>query len=203
MSDKPSSTKPSVFNVPNQLTIARLILAIVLFIFLPNGFYWTSMILFVVAALTDYADGYWARKYGQVTQLGRIMDPFADKIVICGTFIFLGSIPDSKVAAWMAVVIVGREILVTVLRSFIEQHGGDFSAKFAGKWKMVLQCLAVGFCLWRLGSMADGEGSWSESIFSNAFVNNGAVITVWSAIALTIYSGVEYIFAAIRMLREE
>ncbi len=96
-----------------------------------------------MAAGTDWLDGYWARKYGQVTTLGRILDPFVDKIIICGTFIFLAAVPDSGVAAWMAVVIVGRELLVTALRSYLEGEGADFSAIMSGKLKMVLQCVAV------------------------------------------------------------
>ena len=92
--------------------------------------------MFVVAAGTDWLDGYWARKYGQVTNLGRILDPFVDKIIICGTFIFLAAVPDSGVQAWMAVVIVGRELLVTALRSYLEGEGADFSASMSGKLKM-------------------------------------------------------------------
>ncbi len=61
-------------------------------------------------------DGYWARKYGQVTKLGRIFDPFVDKIIICGTFIALVEVPESGVASWMATIVVGRELLVTSLR---------------------------------------------------------------------------------------
>src|SRR5574340_1062181 len=78
-----------IFNVPNQLTSLRLILSVVMFCLIPLGFYWASLVLFVLAAGTDWLDGWYARRYHQVTVLGRIMDPFADKIVICGTFIFL------------------------------------------------------------------------------------------------------------------
>ena len=84
-------TKGPVLNVPNQLTSARLVLAVILFVFLARGYYTTSLILFIIAASTDWIDGYWARKYGQVTVLGRILDPFADKMIICGTFIFLAA----------------------------------------------------------------------------------------------------------------
>ena len=189
-----TKTASTVFNVPNQLTMARLILSVVLFVFLSFHYYLTALALFVLAGLTDFADGYWARKYGQVTQLGRIMDPFADKIVICGTFIYLSSFQDSLVPAWMTVVVVGRELLVTVLRSFIEQHGGDFSAKTAGKWKMLLQCLAVTLCLWRLGVLGtSAEPTW---------LSGAAFASVWAALLLTIFSGIEYVFVALKMLRK-
>jgi CDP-diacylglycerol--glycerol-3-phosphate 3-phosphatidyltransferase len=95
-----------VLNVPNQLTALRLVLSVVLFVLIPLQFYGAAMALFFVAAATDWLDGYWARKYGQVTTLGRILDPFVDKIIICGTFIFLAAIPTSGIAAWMAVVVL-------------------------------------------------------------------------------------------------
>src|SRR5262245_293859 len=144
-----------VMNVPNQLTIARLVLSVICFGFLAFDWYLTSLVLFAIAAGTDWVDGYWARKYGQITQLGRVMDPFADKIIICGTFIFLAGVPRvgdswlpaSGIAAWMAVLVVAREMLVTAIGAFFGEGGTDFSAKWAGKWKTLLQCFAVGFSL--------------------------------------------------------
>ncbi len=156
-----------------------------------------SLVLFIIAVSTDWIDGYWARKYGQVTQLGRILDPFADKMLICGTFIFLVAQPESEVRAWMAVVIIARELLVTALRSFLEQRGSDFSASLAGKWKMVLQCLAAGFSLFRLSYLGTPETE------PPAWLTPSLVTLVWAAVVLTIYSGVGYILAAIRMMRRE
>lgn len=158
------------------------------------------MVVFIVAGLTDFVDGYWARKYGQVTQLGRILDPFADKFVVCGSFIFLVAEPNSLVAAWMAVVVVGRELLVTALRSFLEERGGDFSAKWSGKWKMALQCLAVVLCLWRLSYFSASDGTGSS--LPPDWLTTATATSVWAAVALTVYSGIEYIVAAIRMLRQ-
>ena len=183
-------------NIPNQLTIARLVLALALFVFLVFDFYLTGLVIFMLAAATDYADGYLARRYGQVTQLGRILDPFADKTVVCGTFIFLAAAPESPVTAWMAVVVVVRELLVTALRSFIEEAGGDFSAKWAGKWKMAVQCLAIVLCLWWLWWRSDGVNppDWLD------YTARGSI---WAAIFLTLYSGIQYIFAALRMFRPQ
>src|SRR3954466_8445966 len=120
----------TIWNVPNQLTVARLILSVICFVFLAFDSYLGALILFSIAAGTDWVDGYWARRYGQVTQLGRILDPFADKIIICGTFIFLAAVPPtitddsaSEVTAWMAVLVVARELLVTALRGFFEERG--------------------------------------------------------------------------------
>ena len=86
MSSEPSPSS-QVLNIPNQITIARMALAIAFFAVVPFGWYWLGLALFSVAAATDWVDGYWARKYGQVTKLGRILDPFADKLIICGAFI--------------------------------------------------------------------------------------------------------------------
>ena len=126
----------TVWNVPNQLTVARLVLSIVCFVCLAFDSYLLALILFAIAAGTDWVDGFWARRYGQITQLGRILDPFADKIVICGTFIFLAAVPPtiagqsaSEITAWMAVVVVARELLVTALR----EHGRRAGDRFFGQ----------------------------------------------------------------------
>jgi CDP-diacylglycerol--glycerol-3-phosphate 3-phosphatidyltransferase len=188
-----------LFNVPNQLTTLRLLLSIALFVLIElgarlnaPGYYLAAMVVFIIAAGTDWLDGYWARKYGQVTTLGRILDPFVDKVIICGTFILLAALPTSGLAAWMAVVVVARELLVTALRSFLEGEGIDFSAAMSGKLKMVAQCLAAGWSLYRLSYGNAPAPDW---------VTNGLVIVVWAAVVLTVYSGVEYVIAAIRLLR--
>ena len=146
------------FNVPNQLTSIRLLLGVVLFWLIGYEHFLAAMYVFIVAAGTDWVDGFYARRYNQVTTLGRILDPFADKIIICGTFIFLAALPESKVTSAMAVIVVGRELLVTVLRSFLEQHGSDFSAKMSGKLKMVLQCVACAVSLFALSYAGQSAG---------------------------------------------
>lgn len=214
-----------LLNVPNQLTTARLILSLVLFGFIVSQFYLISLVLFVIAAGTDWLDGYLARKYNQVTTLGRILDPFADKIIICGTFILLAAspafvksslvkadlvwgLPILGLQAWMVVIVVGRELLVTVLRSFLEKEGHDFSAKMSGKVKMVFQCITAGvalYCLYRLqlfeADKADNLTKLIESPTTWLFwlLEISIVLTVLT----TLYSGAVYIFAAARLLRDE
>jgi CDP-diacylglycerol--glycerol-3-phosphate 3-phosphatidyltransferase len=201
-----------IWNVPNQLTIARLVLSVFCFVFLAFDWYLTALVLFVIAAGTDWVDGFWARRYGQITQLGRIMDPFADKIIICGTFIFLAAVPPavngptklpaSEITAWMAVVVVAREILVTALRSFFEEHGTDFSAKWPGKWKMLLQCAAVAVSLAQLrhyGFSSTNPPTWSE-VPPWWTVTLPLRLLVWAAILMTIYSGWGYVQTALRLL---
>ena len=192
---KKTAASGVVFNVPNQLTSLRLILSIVLFCFIGSGFFRTGLILFVIAAGTDWLDGYWARKYGQVTVLGRILDPFVDKVIICGTFIFLAAEPESGVSSWMVVVIVGRELLVTALRGFLEGEGADFSAAMSGKLKFVVQCAAASLSLYALHLVRTVGTTFPETL---AWL---LLISVWSAVALTVYSGVIYIVAAVRLIR--
>jgi CDP-diacylglycerol--glycerol-3-phosphate 3-phosphatidyltransferase len=188
----PSTIKPTasnqVVNVPNSLSALRFVLAILVCIWIEQQWYLAALIGFIVAVSTDWIDGYWARRFNQVTKLGRILDPFVDKIIISGTLIGLVGQPGSGLSAWIATVVVGRELLVTSLRGMIEGQGGDFSAKQLGKWKMVLQCAAVIICL--LGLM------WKET--TPAWLPWVRTITIWIAVILTIVSGVEYILLAIR-----
>jgi CDP-diacylglycerol--glycerol-3-phosphate 3-phosphatidyltransferase len=198
-----------VFNLPNQLTSLRLLLAVVLFGMMAWQddkdylAYRAAFVLFVIATGTDWLDGYYARKYGQVTTLGRILDPFADKVIICGTFIMLAAVPAIHnmpwgFKPWMVVVIVGRELLVTALRSFIENQGSDFSANLSGKLKMVLQCLSAGVCLFYLSYPPAADGSRT----TGAWLIWLLVLSVWSMILLTVYSGVVYVLVAVRLLRQ-
>ncbi|MEX2176119.1 MAG: CDP-diacylglycerol--glycerol-3-phosphate 3-phosphatidyltransferase [Pirellulaceae bacterium] len=200
----PSNT---ILNVPNILTAIRLLLAVVVFVLIPLGHYVGATIVFVLAASTDWIDGWWARRFNQVTKLGRIFDPFVDKIIICGAFIFLAAVPGSGILAWMAVVIMGREMLVTAIRGFIEQQGGDFSAQMSGKLKMVFQCVAVVASLLALRH-------WQEASLQNAGLAETTLplpqwlfwtlhTSVWLAIVSTIWSGLEYIVAAARLMSRE
>ncbi|MCG8448252.1 MAG: CDP-diacylglycerol--glycerol-3-phosphate 3-phosphatidyltransferase [Pirellulales bacterium] len=201
-----SASSTHLWNVPNQVTLARILLSVVLFVFLTFGWYKTSFVLFVLTAFTDWIDGYWARKYGQITKLGRVLDPFADKLFICGTFIFLAAVPQlangiapSGIAAWMAVVIVARELLVTALRTFVEQQGGDFSARRIGKWKMLLQCLAAGWSIVHLSHVDSAGVAWRKA--PPEWMSLGLVYVVWLAVLLTLYSGWVYVRAAIAVFR--
>jgi CDP-diacylglycerol---glycerol-3-phosphate 3-phosphatidyltransferase len=190
-------TVNAIVNVPNVLTGVRFLLSIVVFVLIPLEQYVAAMVVFIVAASTDWIDGWYARKYQQVTKLGRMFDPFVDKIIICGTFIFLAAEwPASGIAPWMAVVVMGREMLVTAIRGFIEQQGGDFSAQMAGKLKMVFQCVAAVASLLALrhyqeaGSLTAPLPGWLYWTLNTS---------VWLAVISTVYSGLEYVVAAARI----
>lgn len=192
----PNASLPRIdrrsLNLPNFITLMRLILALVLFAMISYGSSWiAAAIMFVVAAATDALDGFIARRYGLVTTLGRILDPFADKIIICGAFLFLVAKPESGVTAWMTLIVFGREMFVTSLRAFLEQHGRDFSAIWSGKIKMTLQCVAVTGCLL---SMDERFAAWPGFLSARNII-------LWATVAVTVYSGVEYSYRAFKMLR--
>jgi CDP-diacylglycerol--glycerol-3-phosphate 3-phosphatidyltransferase len=181
-------------NLPNMITLSRLLLAFILFGLISyEGFWITAAVLFAVAATTDAIDGWIARKYGQVTTLGRILDPFVDKIIVCGSFIFLLQRPEqSGVNAWMVTAVVGREMFVTGLRSFLEQAGKDFSAVWIGKIKMALQCVAVTVALLTLSPK-----------FRDDWMLLGRDILLWATVAITVYSGASYAWRGFLMLKPE
>src|SRR5438876_6910079 len=130
-------TRPPVFNLPNQLTATRLVLALVLFALIAWENWIGCILIFALAALTDWLDGYLARKQGLTSTLGRNLDPLVDKVLICGAFIFLVADPQTGVHAWMVTVVVSRELIITSLRSFLENRGATFGADWLGKIKMV------------------------------------------------------------------
>lgn len=186
-----------IWNFPNVVSMTRLGFGFIMFAMIPLGFYWAALVLFVVAASTDWLDGWYARKYNQVTKFGRILDPFCDKILIIGAFVLLAEAMVEyplycRVAGWMAVVVIGRELLVTSIRGLVEQGGGDFSAKMHGKIKMWLQCFAVGFALLVLavfGTTPDLEARSPQLLWILALL-------LWAAVVYTLYSGWQYVLQA-------
>ena len=154
-------------NIPNTLTFLRILFAVVVFTMIGLRYYDLALLFFVLAAFTDFLDGWWARRFKQITVFGRVMDPFADKFLICGAFVCFVTIPELTsdrsypswlmLQAWMVIIIVGRELFVTTLRAFIEESGGDFSAKWIGKCKMAIQCAAVILTLLYLSGGAEWE----------------------------------------------
>ena len=187
---KPSDKR--LWNLPNQITLLRLVLAVVVFVLLELQVYRVALVLFVIAAATDWLDGFLARRWGLITQLGRILDPFADKIIICGTFIILCAEPRALLPSWVVVLVVGRELFVTALRGFLEQQGQDFSAGMSGKLKMVAQCAAATASLLLMTFAPSDVPSWLPGVIH---------ATVAITVLLTIVSGVAYTVAALRLLR--
>jgi len=178
-----------VFNLPNQLTAARLVLAFVLFALIEYHHWEWAFTVFAVAAFTDWLDGYLARKLNLGSTLGRNLDPLVDKVLICGAYIFLVSVDDSGFRAWMAVVVVARELIITSLRGYLESLGAVFGADMLGKVKMTLQCAALIAVLVAL--------EWP----GNATLYLARDIFIYAMLAATALSGIQYLYRAFAMLR--
>ena len=139
------------WNVPNTLTVSRLALAVCVFVLIEyQSFIW-ALALFVIAAVTDALDGYFARLLKQDTPIGRQLDPLIDKVIVSGCYIYLATIPGTGVMPWMVTAIVVRELLIQGLRSHLEGQGQAFGARMAGKLKTVVQCLSISAVLLCLG----------------------------------------------------
>ena len=192
----PPEARPRTLNVPNLITLSRLVLALVLFALIYiEGWWLTSAVLFLVAAATDFLDGYIARRTGQVTVLGRILDPFVDKIIVCGAFLFLVAHPESGVCAWTAFIVFAREMFVTSLRTFLEMHRVDFSASWLGKAKMVVQCATVPICLLSLSKPF-------ESVVAPTTLLALRTTAIYATVAITVLSGIVYAVRATQLVRE-
>ncbi len=188
-------------NLPNQITIGRLILAVVFFVLLSRydqrspsaSLLDVCFAIFVVAAVTDALDGYLARRQNQVTNLGRILDPLVDKVLVCGAFaffasdIFVNAVGENVtgVAPWMVVLIFGREFLVTGLRGFSESRGQSYEAALSGKLKMVSQSVTAGVVLLVVAhALPASDGSTAVWIMK---------ALVWLTVVVTALSMLQYL----------
>ena len=172
-----------MLNLPNALASLRILLAPLMFwiilnpeIFTDNGYhitwnYYFASLLFVLASATDFFDGYIARQWNQMTMLGAILDPLADKMLTIAAFLALMMVGVASV--WAIYIIIVRELFITGLRTVAVSEGIEVKASWAGKVKTVGQMIAIGFLLmhWSFGSEL-----------------------LWFAVALTLYSGLEYIW---------
>jgi CDP-diacylglycerol---glycerol-3-phosphate 3-phosphatidyltransferase len=195
--------RPPVFNLPNQLTASRFVLALVLFALISLEAYWIECtVVFAVAALTDYLDGYFARKQGLSSTLGRVLDPLVDKVLICGAYIFLlplGMAPgEGWLAPWMVTVVVAREMVITSLRSFLENRGAMFGADWLGKLKMGLQCAALFAIFIALHVKSLHPADSAATFFA---VTRAGLI--YAMLAATVLSGLQYMWRATLLLKAD
>ncbi|MEA2091428.1 MAG: CDP-diacylglycerol--glycerol-3-phosphate 3-phosphatidyltransferase [Campylobacterota bacterium] len=182
-----------MLNLPNALASLRILLAPLMFwvilnpeIFTDNGYhiswnYYFASLLFVLASATDFFDGYIAREWNQMTMLGAILDPLADKMLTLAAF--LGLMMMGEASAWAIYIIMVRELFITGIRTVAVSEGLDIKASWAGKVKTVAQMIAIGFLLmhWPFG----------EEL-------------LWFAVVLTVYSGLEYLWGFRKaILRDE
>jgi CDP-diacylglycerol--glycerol-3-phosphate 3-phosphatidyltransferase len=208
------TVRPRTMNwkLPNQLTVARIGLAVAFFVLLglydhaaPRGAWLlnAALIVYLVAGVTDVLDGWIARRYNWTSAFGRIADPFVDKVLVLGAFIMLAgsnftatdpskldaSLPFwinghmlSAVQSWMVVVILCRELLVSAVRGYSESQGIKFPATPAGKIKMLLQSTAICGVLLQLANFADDH--WAII---------AKIVLVWLATVGTVVSGLAYV----------
>jgi CDP-diacylglycerol--glycerol-3-phosphate 3-phosphatidyltransferase len=169
-----------VRNLPNALTVGRIllvpILVTVLFTELPDKEWW-GLGLFLAAALTDFLDGYLARRWKVVTPLGQLLDPAADKILIASAFVSLVEIDREITQAWMVAIILAREFAVDALRNVAASQGVVLAASWSGKVKTVVQIVAVSLLI-----VHNQLGEFRHL----------APISLWIAVGITLLSGVEY-----------
>jgi CDP-diacylglycerol--glycerol-3-phosphate 3-phosphatidyltransferase len=179
-------------NVPNRLTISRFILtAMFLLIFFARYKYADSMalMLFSAASLTDYFDGKIARRDNLITNFGILMDPLADKILVCSAFIAF--VERGFMPAWMVVLIVGRELAITGLRLLAASKQKVLAAERYGKHKTISQIVAI---ISLLVSFSYPEwGSWARPLF-NFWVPQFTKVAVWVSVLLTVSSGLLYLW---------
>ena len=179
----------STIGHPNTLTLFRIatIPVIVILMLYPNRLScFVAAILFSAAAITDYFDGYIARRFGLVSNLGKVMDPVADKLLVSSAFIMLTA--QGWVPAWMVCIIIGREIAVTGLRNIIAEKGEDVSASNLGKYKTGFQVAAaipllIHYPFFGLDANAIGE------------------LFMWGALIFTVWSGADYFIKFRKLLK--
>ena len=143
---QPETVRIEIWNLPNALTLFRIFLVPVLVVVLLTKFSnFLGLAIFLVAAITDFFDGYFARRLKKTTRLGALLDPIADKLLMSAAFISLVELGLAR--AWMVVIIIGREFAVSGLRSIAAQHGVTIAASPLGKTKMVAQVIAIGLLI--------------------------------------------------------
>ena len=205
--------------IPNLITLSRLVLTALFFIAINFAGHerdipmcmWIALVIFLLAVASDALDGYLARSWKVESAFGRVVDPFADKILICGAFIFLAApqlmLPHltitpvaqrsdlTGVAPWMAVVLIAREFLVTGIRGLAESQGIDFRAMWTGKVKMIVQCAAVIGVLVYLALIYETQNQGVLTAFRWA-----RDIAIWATLIVTVASAWQYISKAWRII---
>ncbi|QSV45082.1 CDP-diacylglycerol--glycerol-3-phosphate 3-phosphatidyltransferase [Geobacter benzoatilyticus] len=185
------SISKSIWNIPNILTLIRIALIPVLAVLLLSpsreaGF-WAAAV-FAVASITDWLDGYLARRMGIVTVFGKFLDPIADKLMVMAALIMI--LPFERVPAWMVLVILGREIIITGLRGIASTEGIVISASDLGKFKTIFQMVAI------IGLLLHYDYHWFFGINHPYLVvnmHNAGMFYLWIATIMTVWSGVDYL----------
>lgn len=195
--------KPDILlSIPNLLTYARIIaVPLVAVCFYLEGKLqssdfarWSALMIFVVASLTDFLDGYLARIWQQTSNIGRMLDPIADKLLVATCLLLLAADTDKTIAGWSlwaAIIILCREILVSGLREYLAELKVSVPVTWIAKWKTAVQMLAIGFLL---------AGSAGDKVFP--YTTDIGLILLWMAALITLYTGYDYFKAGMRHIIE-
>lgn len=180
-----------VWNLPNILTYGRIVaVPIVAGLLLWGGdtARWTALVIYVVAAITDFFDGYLARKWKQQSSLGRMLDPIADKVLVAVVLLVLCA--DDVLRGghiWAAIIILSREVLVSGLREYLGELQVSVPVTQIAKWKTTVQLVAIGFLI---------AGPAGDTIVP--YTTEMGIAMLWIAAGLTLYTGYDYFRAGIR-----
>ena len=162
-------------NLPNKLTIFRVILVIPFVALMLNGYDLWAVAVFIIASLTDLLDGKIARKYNLITDFGKFMDPLADKLLVCAAMICL--VEMGRLPAWMVIVIISREFIISGFRLVASDNGVVIAASYWGKFKTTFQMLMIIVLILNLGGVFDMIG----------------LVLTWIALILTVVSLIDYL----------
>ncbi len=192
-------------NLPNAITVSRLFLTAGFILFVTKESTWghfVALILFIIAAISDFVDGWLARKMNLVTPLGKLLDPLADKILVCSAFVFLSA--KGLCPVWVTALIIGREFLVTGLRQIAIEAGQVLAADRLGKWKTAFQLtyLIAGMIKLTLDTMESVEPPLSY-LYT---LTNGTwllPVSLVLAVGLTVISGWNYVWSSRYLLRDK
>lgn len=188
----------SIWNIPNILTLMRIAAIPVMALLLMSGeratCFWAAA-LFSAASFTDWLDGYLARRMGIVTVFGKFLDPIADKLIVMAALIMI--IPFGWVPAWMVLVILSREIIITGLRGIASSEGIVIAASDLGKFKTIFQLVAI------IALLLHYDYRWFFSVDHPLLMvnmHNVGMFYLWIAFIITVWSGGDYLFRFIRLI---
>jgi CDP-diacylglycerol--glycerol-3-phosphate 3-phosphatidyltransferase len=186
MPDK-SAAEP-IWTIPNIMSLGRLGAVAAILWAIDTARWDAALALFALASISDWLDGFIARRFNQATVLGRQLDPLVDKVMVITAMVHLAALPGSGIRPWMVSVVVTRELIIQALRSYLESASVGFGAKMAGKLKMTFQCFAIVAVLvvFRQG----GETAAGNSL---VLLRDSLI---YIALLLTIYSGIVYLGGA-------
>ncbi len=183
-----------ILTIPNLLSLSRLPLAVLLFASIAYEYWLVGLIIFAIASLTDWLDGFLARKLNQQSALGRNLDPLIDKVLVGGAFIYLMPVKGAELLPWMVTVVIGRELLITGVRGIMEAQGVKFGADQLGKIKMALQCivLIVVLAVMWLRTFELPQDTLNALLYLQ-------IGLIYLMLLATVASGVQYIVKAVRL----